>query len=277
MRVKFVDVDGINTRCLCAGDESAYPILFIHGFSVMAEMWLRNIDALADEFYVVAPDMVGHGFTDPVDFAGGPPHPKTVRHLCRLVDLLGIDTFCPSGSSYGALIGALLYFEMPDRVTKLIINGSGSCFNAEEDLKPALERALQFTKRAVTNPSLESCRELMGYIVHDPASVPEALLWIQLTANAQPWIAGAWEQAIHGMLNIEGSRPYRIFQRLEALDVETLVPQGRQDPSGLYESAVAAVKRMPRARMETFENCGHMPNLEYPDAYNRVVREFLRQ
>ena len=277
MRAKFVDVDGTRTRYLSAGRESAYPIMFIHGFSVPAELWLPNIDALSDEFYVVAPDMVGQGFTHPVEFDGGPPHPKTVKHLCGLADLLGLERFCPIGSSYGALISALLYFEMPDRVNKLILNGSGSCFNTEEQLKVALQRAYDFSKPAITGPKLETCREMLSYAVYDPASLPEALLWMQLMSYAQPWMADAWEAAIGGMMKMEESRPHRILERLEALDVDTIVLQGREDPSGLYDSAVAAVKRMPRARMVTFEKCGHLPNLEHTDAYNRLVREFLKQ
>ena len=277
MQAKFVDVDGVKTRYLYAGREGAYPIMFIHGYGVPAEMWIPNIDVLADEFYVVAPDMVGQGFTHPLDFKGGPPHPKTVQHLCRLADLLGLEKFCPVGCSYGSLISALLYFEMPDRVNKLILNGSGSCFNTEEQLKVALQRAYDFCMPAVSSPRLEACRTMMTKTVHDPASVPEAFLWMLLTSFAQPWMADAWETAILGMMKMEESRPHRILDRLEALDVDTLVPQGREDPSGLYDSAVAAVARMPRARMVTFEKCGHLPNLEHTDAYNRLVREFLKQ
>ena len=276
MQAKFVDVDGIKTRYVHAGRESAYPIMFIHGFSATAELWLPNIDALSDEFYVVAPDMVGQGFTHPVDFDGGPPHPKTVKHLCRFADLLGLDKFCPAGSSYGALISALLYFEMPDRVNNLILNGSGSCFNTEEQLKVALKRAYDFSSPAITNPTLDACRTMMAFTVHDPASLPEALLWMLLNSYAQPWMADAWEAAILGMMKIEESRPYRILDRLEALDLDVLMLQGREDPSGLYESAVAAAKRMPRARMETFEKCGHLPNLEHAEAYNHLVRRFLK-
>ena len=216
-------------------------------------------------------------FTHPLDFKGGPPHPKTVQHLCRLADLLGLEKFCPVGCSCGSLISALLYFEMPDRVNKLILNGSGSCFNTEEQLKVALQRAYDFCMPAVTNPTLDACRTMMTFTVHDPASVPEVMLWMLFNSYAQPWMAEAWEAAILGMMKMEEARPYRIFDRLEALDVDTLVPQGREDPSGLYDSAVAAVARMPRARMVTFEKCGHLPNLEHTDAYNRLVREFLKQ
>ncbi|MHC4067457.1 MAG: alpha/beta fold hydrolase, partial [Planctomycetota bacterium] len=100
MRIKFVDAGGIRTRLLYAGDPAHPPLLLIHGFGVSADTWLRNIGPLAEAFFVCAPDMVGHGFTDPVDFGGHAPHRQTVDHLCRLADTLGFDSFAVSGSSY---------------------------------------------------------------------------------------------------------------------------------------------------------------------------------
>ena len=276
MRIKFLDVDGINTRVIFAGDEKKYPLLFIQGFGITADSWMANIDPLSNEFYVIAPDIVGHGFTDPVDFKGRPPHPATVEHLFKLMDTLGIDKFCPSGSSYGALLGALMYFEAPERVDKLIINGSGSCFNSEAELASALQGTLKNARQALLAPTLESCRRRMGNTVYDVSCVPDEMLILQLTAYAQPHIVPAWEEAMKGMANIEASRPYRILERLEQLDVDTLVVWGREDPRGVYASAVEAVKRMPRARLVTFEKCGHLPYLEYPEAYNDAVREFLK-
>jgi pimeloyl-ACP methyl ester carboxylesterase len=275
MRIEFKNVNGVRTRVLFAGNPSAYPILLIHGFGISADTWLRNIDALGEDFFVVAPDMVGHGFTDPVDFEGEPPHRKTVDHLVSLIDLYGFQRLCVSGSSYGALIGALVYLRLPLRVNKLIINGSGSCFNTEAELAVALQGAYENARGAITNPTLETCRKRMGNTVYDPASVPEEILHAQLTAYAAPWAVTAWEQAIKGMMQTEKARPYRIYERLEEIDVDTLVAWGREDRRGHYARAVEAVKRLPRARLLTFEKCGHMPYMEHPDRYNQEVSSFL--
>jgi len=70
-------------------------------------------------------------------------------------------------------------------------------------------------------------------------------------------------------------RPFRILDRLESLDVPTLVVWGRDDKGGIYESAQAAVARMPRAELVAFERCGHLPMLEQPEKYNALLRRFL--
>ena len=64
MRAKFVDVNGVKTRYLHEG--SGEPLLLVHGAGAFADNFYKNIDALGKEYFVCAPDMVGHGFTDPV-------------------------------------------------------------------------------------------------------------------------------------------------------------------------------------------------------------------
>lgn len=276
MRVSFIDVGGVQTRCLMGGEESAYPILCIHGMTFPADVWLHNIDDLGRDFRVVAPDMLGHGFTNPGRPMGSPIIPQKVDHICRLADALELEKFCVSGSSYGALIGALVYFKMPDRVDKLIINGSGSAFNTEEQLVPYVERSLKAILPTLTTSSREMWRDTLARSVFDRGTIPEELPYILMTCYAHPWLAGTWEQSMRELMHPETFRPHRILGRLEEIHVDTMVVWGREDPGAVYQSAVDAVKRMPRARLETIEKCGHMVMFERPEAYNVAVRKFLR-
>ena len=124
MRAAFIDVDGIRTRYLYEG--SGPPLFLLHGVGVSGDTFCRNIDVLSAHFAVCAPDMLGHGFTDSVDYRGGPPQPHIVRHLGRLADLLGFRTYSVAGSSFGGLIASLMYFDRPEQVDRLIVIGSGS-------------------------------------------------------------------------------------------------------------------------------------------------------
>lgn len=276
MNVRFVDVGGIRTRCLVAGSEKAYPLMLLHGYGGTADVWCRNIDELGADFYVVAPDMIGQGFTDPVDTGGKPPQPATVAHLRALADKLGLAQFCPIGTSYGALIGALLYFDMPQRVDRLVINGSASCFNDDAALVAAYRKVLENFGPVMDAPSVAACRQGMIKQVYDPATVLEEVLLVMATAYAQPWMKKSWAQGLEGLLDVEASRPWQIRHRLKELDVDTLVMWGREDPGALYASAVEAVRQMPRARLVTFEKCGHKPMFEHPTKYHEALRDFLR-
>jgi 2-hydroxymuconate-semialdehyde hydrolase len=271
----FIDVDGVWTRCIVAGDPAAPPVMLIHGLSLTADIWTRHIDHLARNFRVVAPDMLGHGFTRPSE-AAQIDIPSKLSHLTRLADVLGFERFSVSGSSYGGLIGANLFLAQPERIDKLIINGSGSCFNTETQLAAFLTRIYDSYKPTLVRSTPEMWRDRLSGTVLDLASLPPELPTLLSLCYAQPWAERCWEQTIATMRDLTAFRPYRILERLQSISAETLVVWGRDDKGGIYESAVAAVARMPRARLVAFERCGHLPMLEQPESYNRVVDDFLR-
>jgi len=274
MRVKFVDVDGVRTRYYEAGDGPM--LLLIHGAAMAADVWIRTLDPLADRFRVVAPDLLGNGFTGAGDYRGGPPHPYYVRHLFGLLDAIGIDRFAAAGSSLGALIAALLYFEAPRRVTGLVFVGSGSTLTTDEALmRHSTARAYANGRTAFLDMSYEDCRRRMNNIVADPGSVPESLVLMQLTANSLPGALDAYDVRMQGLMDIEATRPYRVGDRLGEIDVPVLAVLGRNDPRGRYEQAVADFARLPMARIETMERCGHYPQLEHPEEFNAMIRDFL--
>lgn len=275
MRMTFHDVDGVPTRCIVAGDERAPPLLLVHGVSLTADIWLRNVDELGRDFFVVAVDMLGHGFTRPPG-GRGVSIPEKVAHLLRLADTLGFDRFALGGSSYGALVSANLYLSARDRISKLIINGSGSCFNTQEQLAGFVSRIGETYRPNLTTSSPAMWRERLEGTFHDPGSIPGELGVILSLCYAQPWAAACWEETIRVLGTPDELRPFRILDRLEEIAVETLVVWGREDRGGILESAVQAVGRMPSARLVTFERCGHLPMTEHPALYNDTIRTFLQ-
>ncbi len=275
MRVSFIDAGGVRTRVLHEGDKEPRTLLLVHGFGGLAEHWLRNIDALSRHYRVIAPDLIGHGFTERVALDGQPPHPRTAAHLLAVLDRLGVDKFSVVGSSYGALISTLLYFERPDRVEKLVICGSGSMFNTDEELAKALPQAYENAMGAMRSATLEACRVRLGNICFDPAAVPEATALANLISIALPGVVEAYGEAMRGMMDMEKSRAWRVLDRLETIRLSSLIVWGREDPRGVYQRAVECVKRFPDARLVTFERCGHLPFLEHPDLFNAEVLRFL--
>jgi 2-hydroxy-6-oxonona-2,4-dienedioate hydrolase len=275
MHVRFVDVEGVPTRCFVGGRKGAYPILLIHGLTLNAEIWLRNIDSLAKDYYVVAPDMLGSGFSGPVGDHPRPMIGRKVEHLRKLADALGMKNFCACGSSYGGLVAALLYLGSPDRIDRLVINGSGSSFNTDAQLVSNLNKTLEQMGPEIAAGSLEfwQARARKGF--HDPAKAPLEMALSLMTSYAQAWAVSAWEKSVSEMIDLEATRAYRILGRLEKLKVQTLVLWGKQDPGARYDQAVQAVSRMPNARLVAFDDCGHFPMLEHPEQFNRMIAGFV--
>ena len=275
MRAKFIDIDGIRTRYLCEGETNKRALLLVHGGGVSADTWLFNIDALAKTFAVYAPDNIGHGFTASIDLGEDLPQPHTTRHLARFMEVLGIERYAVAGSSYGALIASLLYFEHPKRVEKLILIGSSSVFDSDENNKKALQGAYDNAAKAIGSPDLAACRQRMNNAVFDPSCVPESLLMMQLTQYAQPDRVEFYVKANRNRVNAKGPMQYRVVDRLEQIDVPTLVITGKQDKRTDWQNTERAVKRLPKGQAQTIDRCGHLPYIEHPQVFNSLVGNFL--
>jgi 2-hydroxy-6-oxonona-2,4-dienedioate hydrolase len=274
LRVRIEEVGGVPTRYYQEG--SGPPLLLVHGVGVTADTWLRNIDSLARDFSVYAPDLLDNGYTGQGGYAGGPPQPHMVDHLAAFADHLGLGEFAVCGSSFGGLLAALLHLRMPERITRLILLSSGTLFNSEEELARTLAESYANGMSAIADPSWESCRRRMERIVFDPATVPPEMIFAQLTLYAMPGQREAYERRMKGLMDIEAGRPYRVAERLEEIAAPTLMIWGRDDPRAVMARAEDAARRIPAAHLIVFEHCKHHPHVEQPERFNDLVRRFLK-
>ncbi|MGE0874569.1 MAG: alpha/beta fold hydrolase [Burkholderiales bacterium] len=275
MQTRFLDIEGTSTRCLSAGPRDAPGLLLLHGLSLTSEVWIGNIDALAENHYVVALDMLGHGFTRPPE--GVPATLKNkIEHLEAAIRVLDLASVTISGSSYGALVAANVVLRGRCEVRRLVINGSGSAFNTEAQLAEFVRRIVSNYRPGLGALSPQEWRQRMAYTVYDPTSVPCELAAVLPLCYAQQWATRCWDEAVTEMSDPVRFRPFRILDRLESLRVPTLVVWGRDDKGGILESAEKAVARMPNANLVVFDRCAHLPMLEHPARYNEVLAHFLR-
>ena len=273
MRASFVDVDGIRTRYLHAGDGP--PLLLIHGLGISADCWFYNIDALARHFSVFALDMLGHGFTGFHDLEGRAAQPVIMEHVAAFTDKLGLDTYAACGSSYGAGVSALLYLHRPERMKKLVLVGSGSTFRPPEAQEEGFSRSYANATSALRDPTFENCRNRLANVCYDASSVTDAVIIGQITSYAQDYILPAYEQIARANMDIELTAPHRLVGRLEKIDLPTLIIVGREDPRSSVDFHIAGHKRMPNAELVIYEKCGHMPMMEHIEPFNKDVCEFL--
>jgi len=102
------------------------PLLLLHGsgpgVSAMAN-WRHTMGPLAEHFRVLAPDMVGFGYTSrPDGIVYGPD--TWLAHVVGFLDALGIERAHVIGNSLGARIALGLALQHPDRVDRLVLYGS---------------------------------------------------------------------------------------------------------------------------------------------------------
>ncbi len=185
---RYYDAGGIRTRVLEAGDPDAPALLMMHGVNGHAETYARNIRAHSGDFHVLAPDFIGHGFTDkPLDRSY--EIPTYVQHVVDLMDNLGIQRASLSGESLGAWVAVRFLLTHADRVDRLVLNTPGG-MNANPK---AMESLRTLTRDAVTDPTREKVRKRLEWLFRDPSSVTDDLVETRFRIYSLPGYREATE------------------------------------------------------------------------------------
>jgi 2-hydroxy-6-oxonona-2,4-dienedioate hydrolase len=250
--------------------------MLVHGGGVAADSWVRNILDLAERFTVVAPDTLGHGFTGRGALDGGPPQPHMVRHLVALADHLGLDSFALCGSSFGAMLCMLTYFEIPERVTRMMLLSSASATLDEAELMTSLQAAYQNGSSAIHDPTYEKCQTRMARINHSPDAVKPEVILMQLNIYSQSDAARNYDLVMKGLMRIEECRPFRVAERFAAVRVPTLLVWGKDDPRVIMARAIDAARAMECGYLVAMDQCCHEPHVEQPEKFNRLVKHFMQ-
>jgi pimeloyl-ACP methyl ester carboxylesterase len=231
------------------------PVLLSHGYSATGRMWAGQHRALGDRYRVISWDMRGHGQTvtpdDPAQYSAD----LTVADMRALLGHLGIERAVIGGLSLGGYVSLAFYLAHPEMVEALVICDSGPGYrNAEARAQwneRALARAAELEAKgldALAGRSREM-REAMGH--HRSAQ--------------------GLAHAARGMLAQQGSA---VIDGLPSVRVPTLVIVGDQDQPFLAPCEYIA-KKIAGARLEVIAGAGHSSNLDQPEAFNRVLRDFL--
>ena len=274
MRATIETIAGVPTRYLHHGS-GHYGVLMLHGVGVSANSWLWNLTGLGDDVWAIAPDLLGYGLTGEGGYREGAPQDGIIEHLAALVDHLGLRRVAIVGSSFGSNIACHLFWRLRGCVDGLALVGCGPALNGPRTLSAMYEQSFANGIAAMRNPTIEVCRRRMNNLVFDPAAVPEALLMLAAFAlcaarRRRPLRAAhARHQGIRGARAFRRDRPH---ERTDAADLDSV---GRQDARGNLEEAERYAASLPRGDLRIYENCGHLPYLEYPDRFNSDLRAFL--
>lgn len=273
MHVEFLQAGGARTRALRCGTEGP-ALLLAHGFGVSADMWIRLIDDLGRDHQVVAPDMLGHGFTDWAPNPALHPEAYLADHLAAVMSRLGHEHYVVIGSSLGGVVGTHLLRRHAGQVRALVLIGTDAPFGPAHSLDPAvLVQAAANAGKALSQPSLENCERRLRNIcvVADVALADIAL--VQMTIYAQPDRRSAYEQLCREMIRSIEAGSAAVAP--EEIGAPTLVVCGRQDIRARIDLIRANYSQIRGAKLVEIDPCGHLPHLEAPGALLRALRGFL--
>jgi len=272
----YIDVNGVRTRYRQAGGDGP-PVILIHGLGASAEIWSANIGALASRHRVYVPDLPGFGRTEKperMDYGPG-AYSRFVRDFMAA---LGIGRAALVGHSLGGGVALRVILDDPGRVDRLILLSSAGI--GREVSLPLRIASLPCFDRIFFKPPLPVFTRFLHRLVFDPATITGEFARLYYEMFFQPSSVRAFTGILRSIATLRGARPgvlEPIREGLGTITAPTLVLWGRQDRILPVNQALDAAGRIPGARLHVFEHCGHMPNVEYPEEFNRLVLDFLKE
>jgi len=256
-RYQWLDLPDGRVRYVCEG-EGEKNVILIHGFGGDIDNWLFNIGALSEKATVYALDLPGHGqsFKEPIK----PAFSDMVAVLVAFMDALKIDKAHLVGHSMGGAIALEVARQHEGRVSSLSLiasAGLGQEINMDyicgfieagsrKELKPVLEKL--FADSSLVSRKMVD--DILKYKRLD--GVGEALA------------------AIAAQLTDGGQQSLPVYQLNTA--IPALVIWGAKDQILPPEHGKNAAKS---ARLELFDDAGHMPQMEKANAVNELLVKHL--
>jgi 3-oxoadipate enol-lactonase len=234
-------------------------VLMTGSLGSTTQMWRPQVEALCEQFRVVAVDTRGHG-RSPV-----PPAPYDVDDLAddltRVLDRLGVERAHAVGLSLGGLAVLHLAARRPERVGRVAV----LCTSARFPPGPWAERARLVETDGL--PSIAPAVVARWFTDEHRKADPALVAWAEsMLCSTDP----AGYAACCRLLEEADVR-----DELRANAAPLLAIAGAEDPATPPPQLRAIVDGVPGARLEVLEGAAHLASLDQPDAVNALLLDHM--
>jgi len=241
------------------------PVVFLHAGVADSRMWDPQAHVFAKHFDVVRPDMRGFGKSELPPTRWSP-----VEDVLALLDELHLKPIHLVGCSIGSSVAIDFALQHAERISKLVLVGpgiNGANFGERypevfAEVSAADEaNDMEAVNRAEMHLWLDGPRRAHGY-------VQEPLRRLFLDMNGGN-VNADWASAPTDKLDPPA------VERLREITAPTLVVVGDEDAPPIFDAVDLLMEKVPHARKAVIHDAAHLPNLEHPHEFNRLVLEFL--
>jgi 2-hydroxymuconate-semialdehyde hydrolase len=244
------------------------PVLFIHGSGPGVSAWANwrlAMPVIAQDRRVIAPDMVGFGYTDRP--AGITYSMDTwVQQALDVMDVMGVEKADVVGNSFGGALSLALAIRAPQRVRRLVLIGS---VGVPFPITPGLDAVWGY------EPSLATMRGLLDVFAWNPAFATDELARLRYAASVRP----GFQESFAAMFPAPRQRWVDALTTpddvIAALPHRTLVVHGRDDQVIPLTNAHRLLQLIDDSQLHVFGRCGHWTQIEHADEFNALVGDFL--
>lgn len=274
---QYVKVGNINTRFWAAGDEGA-AILLLHLGGGSVENWVYNINALAQRHHVYAIDLVGSGRSDKPklpsswkDFSN-----YTAQFISDFMETQHLERVSLVGnciSGYHSLYFALRF---PDKLDKLVLVTSWG-FGSDVPFLFSIIK-LPIIGELIIRPNRRLTAKVWKSMVYDQTLITDEMVEMYYQMASLPgWSKSALTmlRAVEDIRGIRADITRYLTDNLPTITAPTLIVWGQQDTYRPVAHAYVAKGKIPNSELHILDPCGHLPQLERPDEFNKLLLEFL--
>jgi 2-hydroxymuconate-semialdehyde hydrolase len=263
-----ITIDGVTTNYHDVGE--GQPVLLIHGsgpgVSAFAN-WRLTIRDISPDFRLLAPDMLGFGYSDRAD-DGVYTRERWLDQLRGFLDAMDVDRVHVIGNSFGGAMALALAIHLEERVGRMVLMGS---VGVPFELTPGLDAVWGY------EPSFENMQKIMRIFAYDQSLVGDDLVQTRYEASRRPGIAEAFsamfpaprQQWIDVMAHSEAD--------IRAIKHPTLLVHGRDDEVIPLSTSLTMLDWIDDSRLHVFGRCGHWTQIEHAAAFAELVRDFLTE
>jgi pimeloyl-ACP methyl ester carboxylesterase len=254
-------------------------IVLIHGITSDSSTWARVMPHLARDFTVIAPDLAGHGESSKPrgDYSLG-AHASGLRDL---LVALGHERATFVGHSLGGGIAMQLSYQFPELCERLALIDSGG-----------LGREVSLLLRAATLPGSEYVLPFLAATrLLDAGRFGAGLIGrlglrvgtdIEEMARghatlSDPGARAAFVHTLRAVVEPGGQRVGATDRLYLARHIPFLLVWGEQDTIIPVAHGEDAHAQMPESRLEIFPRSGHFPQLDEPERFIAVLRDFVNE
>ena len=247
-----------------------FPVMMIHGSGPGVTAWPNwrlVIPELAKNRRVIAPDMLGFGYSErPEDQIYN--RERWVKHAIGVLDELGLDQVDLVGNSFGGGLALALAIEHPQRIRRLVLMGSvGVSF----PITKGLDEVWGY------EASLDNMRRLMGVFAYDKSLLTDELAEMRYQASVRP----GFQESFSAMFPAPRQRWVDNLasneEDIRALPHESLILHGREDEVIPLAASLKLAELIDRAQLHVFGRCGHWTQIEHAARFARLVNDFLNE
>jgi pimeloyl-ACP methyl ester carboxylesterase/quercetin dioxygenase-like cupin family protein len=269
LRAGFVETNGTKLYYEMMGE--GHPLVLLHGGYLDRRMWDDQFAVFAQDYQVIRYDIRGFGKS------ALPQVPYSDRQdLFNLLTFLDVEKIYLLALSLGGEVALDFTLEYPGMVEALILVGSPvpgypvELMFTQEQLEQQIQRWTPF-RQAKNERNIPA---MVDQLMNDETLVPSpnypaarqfvrenlseySFVWVLDPAPKQELVPPAYE-------------------RLAEIHVPALIIVGAEDHFQLHKSADKLEKDIDGARRVTISETHHMPNMEKPEEFNRIVLDFLK-